>query len=370
MGSAAAYHLARQGRRVLGLEQFTPAHDKGSSHGRTRVIRQAYFEDPAYVPLLLRAYQLWRRLECESGRKILRITGGLMLGAPEGGLVRGSLRSAVAHNLPHEMLDAREIRRRYPVFHPPQDMVALFEKHAGILRPEVGIRAHLELAERRGADLRFGERVLQWSADASGVRVETTSGIHQAERLVLAPGAWAPEVLRDIALPLEVERQVLYWFAPGGGVGAFESLPVYIWDAPEAMPYGFPATDGCDGGVKISFYRAPGTRSCHPETVDRVVAEEEISMMRDFIARLIPAFSEARCLQAVTCLYTNTPDLNFVVATHPLHQNVALACGFSGHGYKFCPVVGEILADLSTHGKTPHPIELFSPKRPALSVPG
>src|SRR5436309_3662357 len=164
MGSAAAYQLAARGQRVLGLERHRPAHDQGSSHGQSRVIRQAYYEDPAYVPLLLRAYELWRQLESDSGKELLTITGGLMLGAPDSAVVAGSLRSAKQHGLPHELLDAREIRKRFPQFNPGSDAVALYEKNAGGVRPEEAVRAHLELAARRGATLEFETEVTDWEA--------------------------------------------------------------------------------------------------------------------------------------------------------------------------------------------------------------
>lgn len=366
MGSAAAYHLAARGQRVLGLEQFQPAHNQGSSHGRTRVIRQAYFEDPAYVPLLFRSYELWEKLQRDAGRPVLQITGGLMMGRPESMVVSGSVRSAREYNLPHEMWDAGDIQRRYPVFHPPPDTVALFEKQAGFVRPEEGVRAHLALAARFGATLHFEEQVLKWSAADSGVCVQTARGKYEAGRLVIAPGAWAGRMLTDLQLPLEVERQVLYWFAPKGGTAPFERLPIYIWDSPGGMSYGFPSIDGPEGGAKVAFFRAPRARPCLPETVDRTVDENEIAEMRDFVSQLIPAFSGAPCLDAATCFYTNTPDQHFIITSHPQYARVAIACGFSGHGYKFCSVVGEILADLSDSGKTRHPIELFSPQRFSL----
>jgi sarcosine oxidase len=289
-----------------------------------------------------------------------------MMGAAESAVVSGSVRSAREHGLPHELLDAAEIHRRYPVFHPPPDAVALFEEKAGFLRPEEGVRAHLDRAASLGALLHFGESVKEWSADENGVRVITDRGSYEAGRLVIAPGAWAPRMLAGLGLPLEVERQVLYWFEPKAGVGAFRNIPIYIWEAPAGMPYGFPAIDGLGGGTKVAFFRAPVSCRCTPETVDREVREDEIAAMRDSIAELIPSLAGSRCVAAATCFYTNTPDQNFIIANHPDHPNVAIACGFSGHGYKFCSVVGEILADLSIDGVTRHPIELFSPRRATL----
>ncbi len=368
MGSAAAYHLARRGRRVLGLERYTAAHDQGSSHGQSRIIRQAYFEDPAYVPLLLRAYELWESLARETGRDLLTITGGLMIGAPDSAVVSGSLRSAQEHGLPHEVLDATELRRRYPPFTPAPNLVALSEARAGFLRPEDCVRAHLDGAAQHGADLRFETPVLAWDAAPSGdgVRVRTDRGVYEAGRLVIAPGAWAPQLLADLGLPLRVERRVMAWFDPVGGVAPFAvgHFPIYIWQTEDGVSfYGFPAHDGPRGGVKVAFHNLPWTdASCTPDTVDRAVHPDEIERLRATLRPRLPSLS-GPLLAAKTCLYTLTPDEHFVITAHPAQPQVALAAGFSGHGFKFASVVGEILADLATTGATRHPIQLFGLQR-------
>jgi sarcosine oxidase len=363
MGSATAYELAGRGKRVLGLEKFSPAHDKGSSHGRSRIIRQAYFEGAEYVPLLLRAYELWEQLEEETGQELMTLTGGLMIGREDGELVSGSVQSAEAHGLPYELLDAGEIQQRFPAYAPGPETVALYEEKAGFVRPEETVKAHLDRAALLGADLRFEEPVLSWRASESGVRVKTPEGSYGAERLVISPGAWAPQLLADMDLPLEVTRQVMYWFEPTSGLEPFlpDRFPIYIWEPDDGnMFYGFPAQDD-DRGVKTAFFRAGGVLTS-PETIDREVREEEIDFIRGYLAGHIPDLA-GRCLDARACMYTNTPDEHFVISAHPDHPQVTIACGFSGHGYKFCSVVGEILADLATEGSTPHPIDLFSPAR-------
>jgi sarcosine oxidase len=364
MGSAAACELARRGRRVLGLERYTSPHDRGSSHGSSRVIRLSYYEDPAYVPLLLRAYELWRQIERETGAALLTETGGLMIGRPEAELVAGSARSAREHDLPHEILDAREIRRRYPPLRPDDDMIALFDLRAGFLRPEAAVKAHLDRAAELGAELHFEEPVLAWEPARDGVCVRTARGSYEASRLVVAPGAWAPEVLADLQLPLSVERQVLYWFDPIGGIEPFlpDRFPIFIWDEGDYTPYGFPALEGPAGGVKVSFHQAPDMQRCTPATIDRTVHEAEVAALRRVLERRVPALN-GRLLRAVTCMYTNTPDRHFIVTAHPQHPQVIIACGFSGHGFKFCSVVGEIVADLAERGETRHPIGLFNLRR-------
>ena len=354
MGSAAAAHLAARGAQVIGIERFTPAHDRGSSHGRSRIIRQAYFEGAQYVPLLLRAYELWRQLD----PSLLHITGGLMIGAPDSEVFTGSLASARAHGLAHEVLDAAEIRRRYPPLKPGDDIVALYEPMAGFVVPEDCTLAHLEHAARHGAELHFEEAVTSWSASSSGVRVTTTHATYEADRLVIAPGAWAPELFAELEIPFTIERQVLFWFAPPGGDAPFRRFPIYIWELDRTVHfYGFQADSV---GVKVALYH--GGDVCTAETIDRSVRAEEVENVRAILAERIPALN-APLVDATTCMYTNTPDLHFVLGLHPAHANVVVASPCSGHGYKFASVIGEILADLAIAGGTAHPIEEFRPTR-------
>lgn len=350
MGSAASAHAAARGARVLGIEQFQPAHDQGSSHGRSRVIRLAYFEHPAYVPLLRRSYELWRRLESATGRELLQITGGLMIGSPESEVVSGSLRSAREHQLDHELLDAAGIRRRFPAFTPRQETVALYESEAGSLFPEEAIRAHLDVAADHGARLHFDERVEHWHVLPSGtIEVRTSRARYETGKLILAPGAWAAELFRVAALPLEVEPQQLHWFVPQGGPAAFarERFPIYIWDVGDGVQfYGFPADD--DGRVKVAFFRS------------RVSGEDAI---RAALLPCLPALARGELVETVHCKYTLTPDHHFVIGPHPEWPDVIIASPCSGHGYKFATVIGEILADLAVDGATRHPIDLFDPRR-------
>jgi len=368
MGSAAAHHLSARGSRVLGLERFGPVHNRGSSHGGSRITRQSYFEDPAYVPLLLRAYELYADVERATGRDIAALCGGVMVGPPDSRTVSGSLRSATEWDLPHEMLDAREIRRRFPTLSPRDDEVALYEKNAGLVRPETMVAAHLQLATRQGAELHFEEPVLRWEPYHDGVRVHTAENTYTAGQLVICPGAWAPQLLADLGVTVTVERQVMYWFQPKHGTRPFvpENHPIYIWeDAEGVQVYGFPAIDGPDLGAKVAFFRKGAV--CTPQTIDRTVHEDEIQAMADHMSRCIPDLPGA-FLKAATCMYSNTPDEHFVISRHPAHpESVTVACGFSGHGFKFVPVVGEILADLALTGTTGHPIGLFTASRSAAA---
>jgi sarcosine oxidase len=357
-GSAAAYHLARRGLRVLGLEQFTPLHDRGSSHGHTRVIRQAYFEHPDYVPLLLRAYELWAELERERGVELMLTRGGLMIGRPDSDVVAGSSRSAQLHDLPHELLSPTDVRSRFPAFHLGPDEVALYEPRAGLLFPEDCIRAHLDAASAYGAELRFEEPVTAWEADDSGVTVRTGQGTYEAGALVMTAGPWTARLLADLALPLSVERQVVFWFEPRSPeIFAPQRFPVFIWEVSGGTFYGIPAVRG--QGVKIArHHRGEIT---HLDTV-APAHPSEAEWVRRQIGRRLPEADSG--LQATTtCLYTNTPDEHFVIDRHPHHPNVVFASACSGHGFKFTCVVGQALADLATDGRTDLPIGFLTLSR-------
>jgi sarcosine oxidase len=363
MGSAAAAHLAARGQRVLGFDQFTPAHDRGSSHGQSRIIRQAYFEDPAYVPLLLRAYELWSDLERSSGVQLYLRTGGLMVGRESSQLVQGSLRSARDHGLSHEMLDAKEMRRRYPATRPSDDEVALFEEPAGILFPEACVTAHLQRAAKFGADLRFETEIASWrTTPGSGISVTTVAGErHEAQHLILCAGAWLAEQASDLELPLRVERNVMHWFEPSSQPELFapERLPVYIVERDARfMLYGFPSIGG--GGIKAAFHHSEEYTT--PRQLDRDVKAQEIERVRTALKQWLPA-GGGKHIASVACMYTLTPDEHFLIGPHPREPAVLIAGGFSGHGFKFCGVVGEVLADLVIDGKTHHPIGLFSLQR-------
>jgi sarcosine oxidase len=355
MGSAAASHLARRGRRVLGLDRYSPPHGRGASHGGSRVIRCAYFEGPGYVPLVLCAWEGWERLEAETGERLLTLTGALMLGPPDCPVVEGSRRSASHFDLPHELLDAGAVRRRWPVLSPPPGHVALYEERAGLVPPEAAVAAHLRVAAGHGAELHTGEPVLRWkAAPGQGVRVETPRAVYDAGSLVLSAGPWAPEVLGDLGLPLTVERVVQFWFPPAGG-----PHPVFVWDdGGGELSYGIPPHGG--RGLKLGTHY--GGVPCTAESADRTVRPEDVEAVRRRLVRILP-WLRGVPIDASVCLYTNTPDHHFVIGRHPGHPQVVLAAGFSGHGFKFAPVVGEILADIATSGATSHPIELFDPER-------
>jgi len=368
MGSATAAYLAGQGCSVAAFDRFTPPHAQGSSHGRSRIYRYAYWEDSRYVHLMLRAGELWKKLSQESGVSLMHRTGALMIAPENGQVVRRSAESARLFGLKHEIVAADEIRRRWPVFHVEEGTLALFEEDAGYLDPEVCVREQLKQAARDGAGLHFDEPVLDWSADGNGVRIQTGRGTYRAGRLVMTAGPWTLQVLADAGFPLRVTRQVVFWFEPGDRLDLYRAgrLPVYLFESADGRPliYGFPLTGEDAEGVKVAAHGS--TESCTPESVCREVRPEDEIAIRERLAETLPTLS-GRLVRAETCLYTMTPDENFILGRHPDHSSVIVAAGFSGHGFKFAPAVGEILGELAIHGQSSLDIEMFSPLRFAFA---
>jgi sarcosine oxidase len=369
MGSAAAAQLATRGLRVLGLERHGVAHNLGSSHGESRVIRQAYFEGPAYVPLLLRAYQLWGELEASTGAHLLTKTGGLMIGPQGSRTVTGSLESAKTWGLDFELLDAVEIARRWPTLSPAADDVALYETNAGFVRPEATVAAQVAMARDHGAELHFNEVVTGCGTTASGVEVVTGLHRYRGARLVLAPGAWAPQILGPIGLPFAVERHVQFWLRPTVPIERFspDVQPIYVWEGSEGtQAYGFPALGNEKDGVKAALFR--GGAPAEPDRLERTVGPEEAAPLLEFLSSRQPALGPEDCA-AVACMYTTTPDEHFVLGFAPGDERIIICSPCSGHGFKFVPVVGEVVADLVTLGGTRLDISLFDPARFSGSPP-
>ena len=355
MGSATAYQLARRGLHVLGLDRFTPPHAFGSSHGETRIIREAYFEHPVYVPMVQRAYELWRDLEDESGATLLRETGGMMIGRPDSDLVEGARHSAELHGLRHAMLTADEVHERFPALHPESDMVAVWEPRAGVLFADACIRAHLTQARLNGAELRYEEPMLRWEPDGDGVRVLTAQAEYRGRRLILTAGAWISGFFLD--LPLTVERQVLFWFDQTSGPEMFspEHLPIHLWQFDgRRFFYGFP---NLGSGIKVAFHH--GGEITTIDSVRRDVTPDEVEEIRTAMRRFLPA-ADGPLRSTTVCVYTNTPDEHFLIDRHPRHAPVLIASACSGHGFKFSPVIGEVLADLVQAGESRFDFRLFS----------
>jgi sarcosine oxidase len=364
MGSAALHHLARRGKRVLGLERYAPGHDRGSSHGHTRIIRLGYFEHPSYVPLLRRAYALWRELEGASGRQLLHLTGIAEIGPPTGALVRGTLEAARLHGLRHDVLTAAELMQRFPAFRMPPEHVAVVQPDGGFLDVEPSIAAQIALATAAGAEIRSGEAVRAIESRAGLVRIISELGVVEAGAAIVAAGAWMPVLLPELAATLRATREVVGWFeiADADPFSAGR-CPVFIIESRHGMHYGIPPRGGTGIGaaIKVAKHHHRG-ETVDPDACDRTVSAQDEALIRAAIADHLPA-ANGPLKAAETCLYTMTPDGHFLIDRLPGAPNIIAASPCSGHGFKFAPVIGEILADLATAGTTAHDIARFSLRR-------
>jgi sarcosine oxidase len=341
MGSLSAWRLAARGASVIGFERFRPGHDRGSSHGATRIFRTAYFEGPEYVPLLQRAYPLWLQLEAESGTKLLTMTGALAIGPLDGELIAGVLTSARHNQLPHRLLDQSEMSRLYPQHRLTAGDVAVLDEQAGFLRPERAVAAAAARAEALGVRLMTETEVTAVEASSSGVVIQTSRGRFSAARALVATGAWTSKLLPQLGLPLEVERQVMAWLAVDDP-GSFtpERFPIFIRElAGGRFRYGFPSTDG--RSVKIAVHHE-GTEA-DPDSLDRDIEDSDLLPLREFARESLRGVA-GDVIDASVCMYTNTPDERFIAASPADMPGVTVLCACSGHGFKFAAVLGELMA--------------------------
>jgi sarcosine oxidase len=359
MGSAALYHLASRGIKVLGIDRFAPPHLHGSTHGRTRIIREAYYEHPCYVPIVQRAYELWAELEREAGEPLFVQTGGIMIGPPEGSLFGGALRSAKEHGLDHSILTPAEVQSRFPGFRVPEGSKALLEPRAGLLLPEKIVETHLALAKRAGATIRTGVTVTAWDAD-EGVHVSTDAGDFRANTLILAAGPWLPGLIPELELPLEIERQLFHWFEPRSHPEWYDAAHSPISLIEYADDRFFATFPNVGHGVKAGIHHEGPVIDIDAPRQAATAAEG--AEMLGLLERYLPE-AAGKILDRATCVYTNTPDHDFLLDTHPEHRNVIIASPCSGHGFKFSSAIGEILADLVTTGATSFDLTPFALSR-------
>jgi monomeric sarcosine oxidase len=360
VGSAAVYQLAKRGARVAGIDQFPGGHDRGSSHGETRVIRQAYFEHADYVPLLLRAYELWRALEREADADLLHQVGLLQVGPPEGFVIRGVLEAARQHHLAVEPLPADEVPRRFPGLRAPESSVGVFEPAAGYLKVERCVLTHIAEAKAHGAEFQFGVTAREFRPDGDGIRVETDQGLFSAAKLIVTAGPWAPQLLAKLGVPLFVRRKHLYWF-PTSDASYHEAsgCPTYLYELAQGVYYGFPQID--ELGVKVAEHSG-GAVVDDPTTDTRPLDSADLARVEAFLAQCLPGVGRPMQRRSV-CFYTMSPDEHFIVDRHPTLAHVYFAAGLSGHGFKFTSVLGEALADLALEGRTLLPIGFLGQKR-------
>lgn len=359
-GSAACLELARRGVKVLGLDAFAPPHELGSHHGRSRSIRRAYMEGTSYVPMALRTWELWRKLEQDTGKTLLSTTGNLTIGRPEDSAVSGFLKSARAYDIPHEELSAAEMRKRWPLLTPPDDFSAGFEVEAGVLYPEACVEALLKEAADAGAELHNREPVISWTIRSGRIEISTPKGRYETGRMVLSAGARSKKLLGELAPPLMPKRVAVHWIEPPKG-GAYDlgKYPVNFWQLPDGFEiYSLPVTET---GGRVKFAAHTMLEDCDPDTVERMVELEEQDEARRLLSKYIPGLAGGKMVSD-TCLYTLTPDNEFVLGPLPEHPEIIVGA-FAGHGFKFAPVLGELLADLALDEAPKFDVGMFAPGR-------
>jgi sarcosine oxidase len=362
-GSGALDHLARRGQTVLGIERFGVAHDRGSSHGETRIIRQAYFEHPDYVPLLKRAYDLWAELEDDCRRPLANYCGLMLAGPPDGEAISGAHISAAQHGIAIEDVPRSQFEGRFPGFRIPDKFAAVYEPGAGFLRVEECVRAHIERAEQHGATLALDETVISWSANGDTIRLQTDRGEYSSAQLVITAGAWAQDLLADLHVPLTVLRKPIFWHAvTTSDHNASAGRPAFYVETAAGAFYGFPALD--DRSLKVAEHTG-GRFVDDPLQLDREIHPFDTDPVRTFLENHMSGV-DLDPVQSAVCMYTMTEDHHFIVDRHPEHPNVVVGAGFSGHGFKFTTVLGEAMADLAVDGKTDLPIGFLSIHRDTL----
>ncbi|MEM0955290.1 MAG: N-methyl-L-tryptophan oxidase [Pseudomonadota bacterium] len=349
VGSAAMFHATQQGMSCLGLDRFPAGHDRGSSHGESRLIRLSYFEHPDYVPLLRRSYTLWDALD----ENLLSRSGVFYAGRTGGDIVRGVLESAEQHNIDVEVVDPKDFSH----YRVPDNSTALFEPGAGWLPVERCVTTHIARALDAGAEHRVGETILGWQETSSGVEVTTDAGTYSAEALVIAGGAWNTDLLPDLALPLTVTRKHLHWFRCDDE----RYRSGFFMELEDGHFYGFPAAGG---RLKLAEHTG-GATVANPLEASREQDPQDSDRIDAFVRKHLPGVSGER-LEHGSCFYTMTPDTHFIVDSYPGSERVAFAAGLSGHGFKMSSALGEALVNLATGADTGVDLDFLALKRFAL----
>ncbi len=360
VGSAALFHLAARGASVLGIDRFPVGHDRGSSHGETRIIRQAYLENPNYVPLAQRSYELWKELESDCGTQLFVPAGLVYVGNEGGSVLQGVSKAAAKYSINIEELNAADVRRRFPGLHVDDQQTALFEPEAGFLHVEACVNAHVEAARARGAELAIGESVESWAVEGDWVTVSTTARHFKAKSLVVAAGAWSSQVLHDLRIPLEVQRKPLLWYETKNPLHASAAgMPAFCYEIDEHFFYGFPSTDAAT--IKLAEHTGVDPVD-DPLAVDRQLRASDREPVEEFASRYLPGVTK-QLRNFSICLYTTSPDTDFIVDRHPTSRRIAFAAGLSGHGFKFTPALGEALAELASDGSPPQGFDFLAARR-------
>lgn len=358
MGASTVYQLSKRNVRTIGLEQFTIGHVRGSSHGESRIVRQACYEHPSYAPLSLRSYQLLDELERRTGKAHSARCGGLMIGLPDSGPVAGSVETARHHNLAYELLNAGDIRRRFPALNVVDSHVAFFEAKAGAVFPEMMMDSWIRIAKAAGVEVCERHRVTELEPHSGGVRVRGEGFVIDADQAIVTAGPWLDSLFPEMRAYLSVERIVQHWFAPKHpALFSPDAFPIFYWDVGPYQLYGFPSLDPGRKLVKVGL--DDDRRPCRPDHVDRDITMEELIRLDTALSTDIPDL-QGSYVRSEPCLWTVSQDRNLIVGRHPEHEHIIIAGGCSGRGFKFSPVIGEILAQLALSGRTSHDITRLS----------
>ena len=368
MGSATCYYLAKRGYKVLGLEQFDISHEFGSHAGQSRIIRKAYFEHPDYVPLLEKAYENWKRFEEEAGEQLYFKTGLLYAGTSNNEMIKGVKNSSSLYDIELEKLNRVDVAKRFHQFRFPENFEVLFEPEAGFITPEKVIRLYAVQATKNNATIYSNEKVIEWRKDGTGIIVKTDKNSYQCNKLIITTGAWAGKMIPGFTDKIRVTRQFVVWIKTKDDMQfALNNFPCWMVgdDEKHGCYYGFPLLDtkkfGEPAGLKLAHHFPKEVTD--PDKVDRQTTEMDIQNLKYCLDKYLPGVFDF-ILSTKICLYANSPDENFIIDKLPgYEENVSIACGFSGHGFKFASVVGEILADLAINRKTDHPIKFLNAKR-------
>ncbi|RXI96425.1 N-methyl-L-tryptophan oxidase [Anaerobacillus alkaliphilus] len=359
MGMAAGYFLAKSGKKTLLLDSFSPPHDKGSHHGETRIIRYAYGEGEEYVPFVLRAKELWAELEQLSGKQLFMPTGVLNVGVKQSDFIQNTIKSSEKYSLPLEVLNAKEIQKRWQGITLSDDYIGSFEPTSGVLKCEECINAYQELAEQHGATILSNRRVKEINIQNDKVTIKTSNQTFNANSLVISAGAWTKDLLKmlDLDAPLTPVRKTFAWYEANEQMYSQNHFPAFAFETPQGIYYGFPSIDGV--GLKLG--RHDGGETVHPVMPLFPYGESDDKDLRQFLTQFMPNVEKLK--YGKTCMYTLTPDEKFIIDLHPRYTNVAIAAGFSGHGFKFSSAVGQALSNLILTGKNDIDISQFSFRR-------
>ena len=360
MGSAASYYLSKNGVKVLGLDTYEPPHKLGSSHGHTRVIREAYHEGTSYVPIVKKAYELWNELDHEIEDKLILEYGGMYLG-DDGKYLSDAKKSAKKYDIPIKEFSSKEIKEKYNILNPPNNFKGLLENRSGAVFPEKAISNFLSKSINNGSSHNYNEKVIVWEKQSKFYKVETDKNNYFAEKLIFSSGAWIKNLVPSLKLPVKIERQVLFWFDPIKDKDKFHysNMPNTGWDLDNGMEF-YTQPNIENKGFKVAMHH--NGKFISENDLNRESNADDLSIVKNFLEEYIP-LANGKLIDSRVCVYTNTPDLDFIIDFYPNDENIIICSPCSGHGFKFTPAIGEICSELVINNAANYDLSEFSIKR-------